>query len=247
MIDLELTPKIKQWLDTEPSRRNLREGAELLLAVNRNRIMFANITRNLPRHASTIEYHLQKIYNQRVAGITHRQVQDMMQKVDAIAGARGLALPEGSSAKTDFQRGRRADHDELPPEIQQLYVDNADIMRRMRECHVRLRMITPDTSTCPDNDRYPWAKEILALDTLYRDNWNKYDHYIKGTAPADVQPVKDPRSTSRDAARICNLLLGKYVKAPNKALASRIREAYARIVSPTENLRSKMLRAGLLE
>lgn len=54
MIDLELTPKIKEWLETEPSKRDLMKGAELLLRITRNRIMYANITRNIARHAGTI-------------------------------------------------------------------------------------------------------------------------------------------------------------------------------------------------
>lgn len=247
MIDLELTPKIKEWLETEPSKRDLMKGAELLLRITRNRIMYANITRNIARHAGTIEYHLNKIYKARLADITHAEVRSMMVKVEAISDSRGLANPDGSSKKTELQRGKRADHDELPDEIKQLYVDNADIMRKMRECHVRLRMITPENSTCPDSDRYPWAKEIIALDTLYRENWNRYDHYVKGTPAASVQLVTDSRSESRNAARVIHLLLGKYDPAnPNETLADRIRQTYARIASPTVAIRDKMAAAGLL-
>lgn len=247
MIDLELTPKIKEWLETEPSQRNLREGADLLLRITRNKILYANITRNITRHADTIEYNLRKIYKGRLAEITHAQVRSMMADVESIAQARGLANPEGSSKRTELQRGKRADHDELPDEIKQLYVDNADILRKMRECHVRLRMITPDNSTCPDSDRYPWAKEIIALDTLYRENWNRYDHYVKGTPVAAVQLVTDSRSDSRNAARVIHLLLGKYDPAnPSDALADRIRETYSRIASPTVAIREKMTAAGLL-
>lgn len=247
MIDLELTPKIKEWLETEPSQRNLREGADLLLRITRNKILYANITRNIARHADTIEYNLRKIYKGRLAEITHAQVRSMMADVESIAQARGLANPEGSSRRTELQRGKRADHDGLPDEIKQLYVDNADILRKMRECHVRLRMITPENSTCPDSDRYPWAKEIIALDTLYRENWNRYDHYVKGTPVAAVQLVTDSRSDSRNAARVIHLLLGKYDPAnPNDALADRIRETYSRIASPTVAIREKMTAAGLL-
>lgn len=71
MIDLELTPQIKKWLETEPSQRNLQEGADLLLRVTRNKILYANITRNIARHAGTIEYHLNKIYKARLVDITH--------------------------------------------------------------------------------------------------------------------------------------------------------------------------------
>lgn len=246
MIELELTPQIKEWLDTEPSQRNLQRGADLLLRITRNKILYVNITRNIARHAGTIEYHLNKIYKARLNDITHAQVRSMMVEVDAIAGARGLESTEGSSKRSEFQRGKRADHDELPDEIKQLYVDNADILRKMRECHVRLRMITPENSTCPDSDRYPWAKEIIALDTLYRENWNRYDHYVKGTPVAAVQLVTDARSDSRNAARVIHLLLGKYAANPDEALAARIRETYAKIASPTALIRKKMTDAGLL-
>lgn len=246
MIELELTPQIKEWLDTEPSQRNLQRGADLLLRITRNKILYANITRNIARHGGTIEYHLNKIYKARLNDITHAQVRSLMVEVDAIAGARGLYRPEGSSKRSEFQRGKRADHDELPDEIKQLYVDNADILRKMRECHVRLRMITPENSTCPDSDRYPWAKEIIALDTLYRENWNRYDHYIKGTPVAAVQLVTDARSDSRNAARVIHLLLGKYAANPDEALAARIRDTYAKIASPTALIRKKMTDAGLL-
>lgn len=246
MIELELTPQIKEWLDTEPSQRNLQRGADLLLRITRNKILYTNITRNIARHGGTIEYHLNKIYKARLNDITHAQVRSMMVEVDAIAGARGLESPEGSSKRSEFQRGKRADHDELPDEIKQLYVDNADILRKMRECHVRLRMITPENSTCPDSDRYPWAKEIIALDTLYRENWNRYDHYVKGTPVAAVQLVTDARSDSRNAARVIHLLLGKYAANPDEALATRIRDTYAKIASPTALIRKKMTDAGLL-
>lgn len=244
MIDLELTPQIQKWLDTPAAERDLHEGAELLLRVTRNRILYNNITRNPPKYAEAIEYHLQKIYNRRVADITHQQVRSMMGEVEKINTARGLDKTR-EGGRTELQRGKRADHDELPDEIKQRYADNADIMRRMRECHTRLRMISPDTSTCPDSDRYPWAKEIIALDRKYRENWNIYDHYIKGTPVATAEAVTDPRTESRNAEKLCHLLLGKYSRTPDGALAGRIREAYGRILSPSDSLRKKMADAGL--
>lgn len=245
MINLELTPKIKEWLDTEPEKRDLQAGATLLLQVTRNKILYANVTRNLSRHAEVIEYQLNKIYNQRLADITHEQVAAMMTEVDSIAKARGLNNPEPAK-RTEFQRGKRADHDELPAEIQQLYVDNADILRRMRDAHTKIRLITPENSTCPDSDRYPLAKYLIEQDRLYRENWDKYDHYIKGTPVSAVTPTVDARTESANAAKLCNLLLGQYAKSPKDDLADRIRDAYAKIISPTDRLREKMLVAKLL-
>ncbi len=74
MIYLELTPQIKAWLETEPAARDLELGATLLLKVTRNRILHANIMRNLPARAGIIEYHLKKIYSRRLQDITNEQV-----------------------------------------------------------------------------------------------------------------------------------------------------------------------------
>lgn len=242
MINLELTPKVQEWLSTDPDRRDIKAGAELLLRITRNRILYTNIMRNPAGKASLLEYHLQKILKTRLIDTTHEEVKQMMAQVDAITQQHGLA----ASARTPFQNGKRADHDELPDEVKQLYVENAELMRRMREAHTRLRMITPQNSTCPDSDRYPLAKAIIDYDRRYRDNWNTYDHYVKGTPLASTVKVVDVRTAQKNAVKTINLLLGKYAKSPSDAAAERIRTLYTQISNPTEALRKKMAAAELL-
>ena len=242
MINLELTPKIKEWLDTDPSERDIRAGAELLLRINRNRILYDNIMRNPARHAATLEYQMKRILKQRLIDTTHEEVAQMMTQVDAIARQHGFSKSE----RSEFQRGKRADHDQLPPEVQQLYVDNADIMRRMREAHTRLRMINSTNSTCPDSDRYPLAKDIIRLDLQYRDNWNLYDHYVKGTPVSATIRAVDSRTASKNAVKTINLLLGKYAKNPSDAQAERIKNLYAQIDVPSARLKAKMSELGLV-
>lgn len=245
MINLELTPKIKKWLDTPPEQRDYEAGALLVGRVSRNRVLFQNLSRNPKGQAKAIEYHLEKIYRQRMVDITHEQVADMMVECGRISQAHGLAYPE--SSKSDFQKGKRADHNELPPEIQRLYDENGEIRRRMRDCHTHLRLINRSNSTCPDSDRYPWAKQLIAYDKQYRNNWNRYDHYIKGTNPLETKLAVDPRTASKNAAKTANMLLGKYAKSPDARTAERIRDAYAKVVSPTPSLTEKMRKASLLK
>lgn len=244
MIELELTPKIKAWLDTPAGQRDYAEGALLIGKISRNRILFANVSRNPEKKRDAITYHLEKIYRQRLVDITHSEVKEMMAQCDTIAAANNL--DSTGSTKSDFQKGKRADHDELPDEIQNLWVRNGEIRQRMRDCHTHLRLINPQNSTCPDSDRYPWAKELIALDKEYRDNWNVYDHYVKGTAVAATAKASDPRTASKNAAKTANMLLGKYAAKPTEELADRIRAAYARVLQPTDNLTRKMREAKLL-
>lgn len=241
MINLELTPKIKEWLDTPADQRDIAAGAELLLRINRNRILYNNTLRNPAKYAEILEYQMKRLLKQRLIDTTHEEVAQMMTKVDAIAEQHGFTR----STRSEFQRGKRADHDMLPPEVQQLYVDNADIMRRMRDAHTRLRMINSTNSTCPDSDRYPLAKDIIKLDLQYRDNWNLYDHYVKGTPLAATVRAVDARTSAKNAAKTINLLLGKYAKEPSQSLADRIRNLYNQIDNPSAKLKAKMLELGL--
>lgn len=241
MINLELTPKLKEWLDTAPENRDILAGAELLLRINRNKILYNNILRNPVKYAETIEYQMNKILKQRLVDTTHEEVAQMIKQVDGIARQHGLL----NSARSDFQRGKRADHDQLPPDVQQLYVDNAEIRLRLRDAHTRLRLINSSNSTCPDSDRYPIAKDIIRLDLQYRDNWNLYDHYVKGTPLSDTVRAVDSRTASKNAVKLINLLLGKYAKHPSEAQADRIREIYAKIDRPSAKLKAKMSELGL--
>lgn len=244
MINLPLTDKIKAFLDTPHEKRDYAAGADLLGQVSRNRILYANVSRNPQAKADAIVYHLRKIYDTRMKSTTHEQVQAMMVECKRIGNAYGLRFQE--SKKSELQRGRRADHDSLPPEIQALYVENTDIRRRMRECHTHLRLINSSNSTCPDSDRYPWAKQLIEFDTRYRDNWNRYDHYVPGQPVSEVQLAVDPRTVSKNAAKTANMLLGKYMKSRDPKLETRIREAYSKVLSPTPNLVEKMRKAGLV-
>lgn len=246
-MNQELTPEIKAWLDTDPASRDLMAGATLLLRITKNQILYTNIIRNLSGKADLIEYHLQKAYNLRVQEVTKVQVKEMLVAVDKIDKRCGLStVQESTTTHSEFQRGKRSDHDSLPQEIQKLYEDNALIMKRMRDCHAKLRLINSDNSSCPDSDRYPYAKEIIELDTKYRSNWNIYDHYITGTHPDTTAEATDPRDASKRATKLINLNKGRYRQTHDEELGKKILEWYNQILTPSEKLTSELQQLGLL-
>ena len=55
------------------------------------------------------------------------------------------------NVSSEFKAGKRADHDSLPIEIQALYVENGNIIHKMRELHMRLRSLSVENATCPDS------------------------------------------------------------------------------------------------
>lgn len=233
--------KIKEWLDTPGDQRDIEAGALLLLQVNKNRIFFANVIRNPKAKAESLAYQLQKVYNTRVIDATKEEVAEMMTKVNAIA-----KRLEPKSEKSDFQKGKRADHDELPAEVQQLWTDNLAIRSRMAECHLRMRLVSEQNSSCPDNDRYPFAKEIIELDKKYRRNFALYDNYSQGSTLEQTMPAVDERTAQLNYAKTINLLKSNYAKTQNEKLGEKIKKLYAKLTTPSEKLTAELQELGLI-
>lgn len=174
-MDHKFTEQIKQWLETPEAERDYTVGALYLLKLSGNRIMYLNTVAQLDRKRGFVEYQLQKYYNFRVQALTHAQVQEMEEKVEAIVAEH---IPLAAKADESLAKGKRADHDSLPDEIKAKFVENLSILQRMRELHLRLRSLSLDNVTCPDSERYPFLKELITLDKKLHSNWEAYDRYV---------------------------------------------------------------------
>lgn len=175
----QFTERLGAWLRERPDTRDYAAGCKMFLQLTARVNMYKNLLAapDMPR----LETELQKHYDFRVAELTHAQVEAMDEKVERIMSSVERETSDDSLnsrlSTLDFKRGRRVDHDTLPPEIQALYVENLSVLRRMREVHLRLRNLSLETATCPDSERYPFLKELIDLDKKYRSNWQGYDNY----------------------------------------------------------------------
>ena len=128
----------------------------------------------------------------------------MQSKVDEIVEKvikpASTANPDKTEEFADFKAGKRADHDALPEEIQALYAENLDLVHRMRELHLKLRTLSLENATCPDSERYPFLKEIIALDKKRVSNWDIYDHFVIGVTPVpEVKAAPAVKATVPEA------------------------------------------------
>ena len=210
MRNEELIPKVKAYLDANPEERDLAAGALLVLQLTNNRIMYQNFMRRPKQYASRIEYELRKKYQFYLQQLTHDQVQEMRSQVKTIVEEHQLTAEE--KEHEEFKKGKRADHDALPPEIQALYAENLSIMQQMRRTHTQLQLLSVENSTCPDSERYPFLKELIDLDKRYHANWQQYDHYkvgeplpsVEEEAPADGAPNSEQTPAEAPAAEPAN-------------------------------------------
>ena len=196
-LDNKFTELIQKWLETPSNERDYAVGALYLLKLSGNQIMYRNIMANPSRKAEFIEYNIRKYYNFRVQALTHAQVEEMQKQVDVIA-EQHFSLDENNPAK-EFKKGKRDDHDDLPDDIQALYVENLSIVQRMREVHLKLRTLSTENSTCPDSERYPFLKELIELEKRLHSNWEQYDHYVgtQSEFPKEEKKVSKKKTTKK--------------------------------------------------
>lgn len=167
--------KVVAWFAVPESSRSLDEGSRLVVAFTRNRIMFANMQANLERYRDKIFYEMNKIHNMILADMTVETVKAMQQQVTPIVET--YTKQEEPTKTTELAKGKRADHDNLPANIQKCYTDNYDIIMKIRALHAELRSIPDDDNACHASDRFPLLQEMTELDRKYHENWKEYDSY----------------------------------------------------------------------
>ena len=167
-MDHKFTQQIKEWLEQHHDERDYATGALFLLKLSGNQIMYRNLIANPSAKAE--------------------QVVEMEKEVEQIVAEH---IPLAAEADECPAKGKRADHDSLPDEIKAKYVENLSLLQRMRELHLRLRSLSLENSTCPDSERYPFLKELIALDKKLHANWEAYDHYVASA------PKATPKAATR--------------------------------------------------
>ena len=213
----------------------------MVLQLTNNRIMYQNFMRRPKQYASRIEYELRKKYQFYLQQVTHEEVKEMSAQVEHIVEEHHI-----TSENEEFKKGKRVDHDALPVEIQALYAENLSIMQQMRRLHTQLQLLSVENSTCPDSERYPFLKELIALDKRYHANWEQYDHFKVGDivpqptkaeqveehpadntpkkadeAPADETPKQEPTPATETEAKPADATpVKKAAKKPAKKKAT---------------------------
>ena len=191
----KLTERLQDFLDTPREDRDWNEGAILLLQLTNNTIMYRNLSINTKGKAEFIEGKLRAFLKSRREVEAHDEVIILQEQVNAIIENR-TEFKEDNEAK-EFKAGKRADHDKLPEDIQALYVENLDLVHRMRELHLRLRLLSDSTKQVLAAERKPLLDEFINLDKKLHANWDAYDHFVtKAETAENNKSEEQPKEAS---------------------------------------------------
>lgn len=220
-MDHKFTEKIRTWLNTPVNERSIEEGATMLLQLNRNRILHQNIIRRGVRMMPKLEYELKKHLRIRDDGKTLHEVVTM-EKVMMPAVEQLVTKPEAEHA------GKRADHDELPEEVQQLWDGNFERYTKIKALFEELKAMEK-MQPC---DRYEKLKLLDEAEKAYREALSAYDSYVKEDnfpTKTEEQPV-DPAELATQIGNARKYIsegkgkLKKLIDEGNEAKAATLRE-----------------------
>ena len=178
-MDRKLTDKIQAYLQTEPAKRNVVEGATLLLSLNRNRILFQNVVKRPEKYADKVEYELKKHLQIRLDDKTMSEVAAMDATVVPFAENtinKRLMLASDKADDIDVPEelevairhaGKRADHDELPDEIKEIWEKSANLWFKIKETYETLKTME-NAPLCDRKQGILWAQNKWLL--AHEDN-----------------------------------------------------------------------------
>ena len=220
-MDHKFTEKIRTWLNTPVNERSIEEGATMFLQLNRNRILHQNIIRRGAKMMPKLEYELKKHLRIRDDGKTLHEVV-AMERVIMPAVEQLVTKPEAEHA------GKRADHDELPEEVQQLWDGNFERYTKIKALFEELKAMEK-MQPC---DRYEKLKLLDEAEKAYRKALSAYDSYVKEDnfpTKTEEQPV-DPAELATQIGNARKYIsegkgkLKKLIDEGNEAKAATLRE-----------------------
>jgi hypothetical protein len=205
-IDNSFTEKLQNWFDSEHTEENIREGALLLLQIDKNRNLYQNVIRKPKMFLPKLEHELRKHLTYRLDKFTRSEVRKMDAEITPVMDASITAVADTDNipALLDdtvelrptaiIAKGMREDHAELAPEIQKIWTENAARWKKIKSLYETCKSLT---QSC---DKYESLKsigeEFPSMIQDLRDNYytykkemQKYDEAEKVTdTPAPEQP-----------------------------------------------------------
>jgi len=191
--DPKLTDDMVKWLSSEhESDEMILKGAVMLLRVNRNRGLYERIIRQPRRGLKKLEYELRKHVNMRLDGYTIEDVEKLdseitpqiesaisSEKIDDDGETGDAPSGEETSNAATVITGKRPDHDQLPEEIQAIWVKNAERWHKIKETYNLLLTLN---APC---DRYEYLKLLKDAWYNYKADMARYDDFKVGDITDD--------------------------------------------------------------
>lgn len=248
---------MQAWLlKTEHDREHIRVGAEMVLQLTRNRFFYNQIMQRPEKMVSRVEYELKKHLKYRLQNMTLDEVKVMEKQilhdvtpfVAPVPEAKEDELPQTTADKVVY-RGKRPDHDSLPADIQQMWTDNAERYKRIKQLYTTCMELE---AAC---DRYEYAQQLQEAWRTYHAVMQDYDSYVVKPNVDTVPPAEELDKAYKNARSYISKNIERLESLDNdsdeaKALAAKLKERVELLVNGKqvigEDLAARLVKLQLL-
>lgn len=190
VLDPVITNKVQEWLNTPDEERDMREGATLMLQLNRNRALYNSVMMRPDKFRDKLVYELKKYLRMRLDNMTVSDVSSMeaeiMPRVKKTVEDMPVVSVDSEIPNAVRAKGKRPDHDSLPDHVRKLWEANGQLHRRIVLLFNELKAMS-DALPC---DRYEKLRLLDEADKKYRSNMKKYDDYVAPPVCNACAPVQ---------------------------------------------------------
>ena len=239
-MDNQFTEDLAAWLNTPREQRDIIAGAMMLLRLNKNRFLYANILRSPEKFSDKLEYELRKHLRIRLDGLTRSGLLRLEAKVipaaqETLDTPPAVITADDELPEAKVARGRRADHDSLPPAVRALWDDSLQLYKTIKNVFEQLKTME-DAQPC---DRYEYLKILDDTDRRYRANLERYDNFVASEEPVATGIGRASGGEAQRKVNAARKTLAKYKKILAKASEDNERTATARqkILACVETIR----------
>lgn len=181
---------IKSWLLNTPENRDFALGAHYFMSVTGDVLTYNSMFRAPDMFSKKLEKKLrdyidrlekdEQIIAEAEKRITAEYEQSKPEEETTDEQIKELIDSEEKRQKhfAEIKGGKRPDHDALPIEIQNLWVENGSLRRRIQNLHLELR--TEAALGKPDPAKMKKiTTNLVKADKKYHDNWAEYDNFAR--------------------------------------------------------------------
>ena len=237
MADKKLTEEIQSIVQSQNvTTEQLIQGVDILHRIAPSNMVYMRWQQLVASRPLYLKEHilaeLNKHLKYRLDDLTRSEVRTLDIKVQQNV----------NETLTANHTGKREDHDSLPPEIQALWDDNADIYKRLKDKFEECKSLN-DKPAC---DRYEVLKILAELDDKYRAQMKAYDSYVinSDNTEDDAQHTQEEAQDERDITKeigAARTYISKNIgKLESLVAAAAIPDADSAIIAKRDELQEKI-------
>jgi len=243
-MDNKLTERIIAWLNVgqHTEREDIITGAMMLVQLNRNQAMFNTMMRRPEKYVDKIVYELKKFVPIRQENMTMADVKNMEDAVLPVIKSaidKEKRAEEGSEDVQDLPShgGKRSDHELLPEDIQNIWVENAERWKKIKKAYNTCLTLT---EAC---DRFEYVKLMKESWYKYKAEFERYDSFVinaDNSSGADtsvdaVELVKQIDNARSYISKNVNKLIKANCAADAETADEKTKESYRNLLEKVED------------